>query len=107
MSDPLDVVRYILIKDENELRSGWRVLAFFFVLILAALMLTGLAKALATLFPSLDFLVIEPAASDDLSTRTLTYSLVSNLLNLGAAAIASAVCARVLERRRFGSVGFM
>ena len=107
MSDPLDVAGYIFMNDENELRSGWRVLAFFFVLILAVLLLTGLAKALATLFPSLNFLVIEPAGSDDPSGRELIYSAVSNLRNLAAAAIASAFCARVLERRSVGSLGFM
>lgn len=106
MSDPLDVARYIFINDESELRSGWRVLAFFAVLIVAVLLLTGLAKAFATLFPSLSFLIAEPAGSDGLSGRELITSVVSNFRNLAAAAIASGFCSRVLERRSFGSVGF-
>ncbi|PYT07225.1 MAG: hypothetical protein DMF60_07540, partial [Acidobacteria bacterium] len=80
--------------------------AFFFVLILAILLLTGLIKAFATFFPSLNFLLNEPAGSRDPSSRELISSVVSNLRNLAAAVIASAVCARVLERRSVGSVGF-
>ncbi|MEK6322639.1 MAG: CPBP family intramembrane glutamic endopeptidase [Acidobacteriota bacterium] len=106
MSDPLDVARYIFINDESELRSGWRLLVFFVLLILAGLLLTGLTKAFATLFPSLDFLLVEPSGSDDLTSRRLIYLGVSNATNLAAAAIASAVCARALERRSVGSVGF-
>jgi membrane protease YdiL (CAAX protease family) len=106
MSDPLDVAGYILINDEGELRSGWRVLAFFIVLILAVLLLTGFLKALVTLFPSLIFLVNEPA-ENDLSSRTVIFSLVGNLRSLAGAVIASALCARILERRSIGSIGFM
>ena len=106
MSDPLDVARYIFINDESELRSGWRVLAFFIALILALLMLSGLARAFATLFPSLSFLLVEPPSQETQSGRELISSAVINLRNLAAAAIASAVCARVLERTKPGSVGF-
>lgn len=106
MSDPLDVARYIFINDESELRSGWRVLAFFVVLILALLLLSGLERAFETIFPSMSFLVAEPPESSDQSGRELISSVVSNIRNLGAAAIASAVCVWVLERRSAGSVGF-
>jgi membrane protease YdiL (CAAX protease family) len=107
MSDPLDVARYIFINDESELRSGWRVLAFFFVFILASLLLTGLVRTVEILFPSLDFLSVEPLGPEYLSPHELVFLVVSNLRNLTAAAIASVFCARVLERRSFGSVGFM
>jgi membrane protease YdiL (CAAX protease family) len=107
MSDPLDVARHIFINNESELRSGWRVLAFFAVWIIAGLLLAGLSKAFATIFPSLNFLAIEPAVSDDPSGREVIYSVVGNLRNFAAVAIASAVCARVLERRSVASVGFM
>ncbi|MEK6284981.1 MAG: CPBP family intramembrane glutamic endopeptidase [Acidobacteriota bacterium] len=106
MSDPLDVARNIFINDESELRSGWRVLAFFLVFILAASLLTGLAKAFAMLFPSLDSLLVEPSDSGHLSRPELSYLAGSNFGNLAAAVIASAVCARTLERRSLGSVGF-
>lgn len=107
MSDPLDVARYIFINDESELRSGWRVLAFFLVLILAVLLLTGLIRTVEILFPSLDFLSVDPSGQEYLSPHELIFLVVSNLRNLAAAAIASAVCARVLERRSVGSVGFI
>src|SRR4030095_8913231 len=80
--------------------------AFFFVLIVAALLLTGLAKAFATLFPPLGFLFSEPAVSNDPNVREVLSLLAINLWNLAAAGIAGGVCARVLERRSVGSVGF-
>src|SRR2546425_10275390 len=106
MSDPLDVARYVFMNDESELRCGWRVLAFFFFFIVALSLLTGLTKAFTTLFPSLDFLFVEPSASEYLSRNGLIYLGVSNVRNLAAAAVASAICARALERRSLGSVGF-
>jgi membrane protease YdiL (CAAX protease family) len=96
MSDPLDVARYVFINDENELRSGWRVLIFVFCFVIVAALLTGLTMAFAALFPSLDYLRREE----------LALLAGSNLGNLAAALIASAICAGVLERRRLGSVGF-
>ena len=96
MSDPHDVARYIFINNENELRSGWRVLVFVFCFAIAAALLTGLTMAFAALFPSLNYLRREE----------LVLLAGSNLSNLAAALIASAVCAGVLERRRLGSVGF-
>ena len=106
MSDPLDVARCIFMNGEGELRSGWRVLAFFFVFILSASLLTGLTRLFATLFPSLSFLKVEPSDSEALTSGKLISFFVTNLINLAAAIIASAICARVLERRSFGSVGF-
>ncbi len=106
MSDPHDVARYIFINDENEMRSGWRVLAFLICFIIVASLLTGLTNAFATLFPSLDFLLVERSGPEYLSRHELIYLGVTNVRNLGAALIASAVCARALERRRLGSVGF-
>lgn len=106
MSDPLDVARYIFVNDESELRSGWRVLAFFICFIIVASLLIGLTKAFATLFPSLDFLLVEPSGPEHLGRHELIYLGVSNVRNLAAAVIASAICARALERRSLGSVGF-
>jgi membrane protease YdiL (CAAX protease family) len=106
MSDPLDVARYIFMNDEGELRSGWRVLAFFFFFVLAGLLLTSLTKALATLFPSLAFLLVEPAPQEDPTRRGLILLFVNNVRNLIAAVIATAICARLLERRSLASVGF-
>ena len=96
MSDPLDVARYIFVNDENELRSGWRVLVFFICFIIVAALLTGLTKAFETLIPSIG----------SLRRQQPVDLIVNNLTNLAAAVIASAICARVLERRSLGSVGF-
>lgn len=106
MSDPHDVALYIFVNDEHELRSGWRVLAFFICFVIVAALLTGLTKAFATLFPSLNFLLDEPTGPEHLSGHQLIYLGVSNVRNLAAAVIASAICARALERRSLGSVGF-
>jgi membrane protease YdiL (CAAX protease family) len=106
MSDPLDVARYIFMNDESELRSGWRVLAFFFFFFISASLLSGLTSAFAMLFPSFRFLKSEPSDSDVLTRAALIYLFVTNLINLISAMIASAVCARLLEHRSFGSVGF-
>ena len=106
MSDPLDVAKYIFMNDESELRSGWRVLAFVFFFVLAASLLIGLTRAFATLLPSLDVLLAEPSGSEYVSRRELILLFPGNLRNLAAAVIASAVCARLLERRSLASVGF-
>ena len=106
MSDPHDVARYIFINEEGEFRSGWRVLAFLVCFIAVAALLTGLTNAFATLFPSLGFLLVEPSGPEYLSRHELIFLGVSNVRNLAAAAISSAICAQVLERRTFGSVGF-
>lgn len=106
MSDPLDVARYIFMNDESELRCGWRVLAFIFFFILAGLLLTSLTKVFATLFPSLNFLLVEPSAPEYLSRRELIFLYVNTLRNFSAALIATAICARLLEHRSFASVGF-
>ena len=106
MSDPLDVARYIFMNEESELRSGWRVLAFFFFFFISASLLVGLTRVCAMLFPSLGFLRGEPSDSDVLTSTKLIYLFITNLINLGAAIIASTISARILERRSFGSVGF-
>src|SRR5215813_10675623 len=105
MRDLHDVAKYIFINEEGEFRSGWRVLAFFLCFILCAALLFSLTRAFATLFPSLSFLIIEPS-SENISRDVLIYLGVSNARNLAAAALSSAICARILERRSFGSIGF-
>jgi CAAX protease family protein len=105
MSDLHDVAKYIFINEEGEFRSGWRVLAFFICFIVCAALLFSLTKAFATLFPSFAFLVTEPS-SESINRDVLIYLGVSNGRNLAAAAVSSAICARILERRSFGSIGF-
>lgn len=104
MRDPLDVARYIFVNDENELRSGWRVLAFVACVIISAALLTGLKEVFATLIPSFAYLRDSERARS--ASQQLVYLVVSNVINLAAAMIASGFCARLLERRSLASVGF-
>ena len=104
MRDPLDVARYIFVNDENELRSGWRVLIFIVCFALSAALLSGLREGFATLFPS--FAYLRESERERSGAHELVYVFVNALLNLAAAMIASGICARVLERRSFASVGF-
>ncbi|HSB11340.1 MAG TPA: CPBP family intramembrane glutamic endopeptidase [Blastocatellia bacterium] len=106
MSEPLDVAKYIFINDQNELRSGWRVLAFVFFIVLAEIMLAGLIKTLATLFPSLGFMIAEVSGGEDLTVRDLIALGVGSCRDFVATVVATALCARWLERRSFASVGF-
>ena len=80
-------------------------LAFFICFVICSSLLFSLSKAFATLFPSFALLVIEPS-SEYLNRDVLIYLGATNARNLAAAALSSAICARVLERRNFGSVGF-
>jgi hypothetical protein len=105
MSDSHDVARFIFVNKENELRSGWRVFVFFVCLFLFGALLTGLQNALAMLFPSLAFILGASFDSDSPSERIVRLCVIS-VTNIIVAAISCAVCARLLERRRFGSVGF-
>ena len=106
MGEPLDAARYIFMNEEGELRSGWRIIAFFLFLMLAIFLLMALTKVFATLFPSLNSFLAEPIGSDSLSRSGLISLYVGNLRNLAAAVIASAISARLLERRTFASIGF-
>ena len=105
MREPLDVARYIFMNEEDELRSGWRVLAFLLFSVLGALLLVALTKVIAILFPSLRPLLDEPSESGS-SSSALGPLYVDNLRSLGATVIASAISCRLLERRSFGSIGY-
>jgi len=105
MSDPLDVARYIFINDENELRSGWRVLTFVLLFAILEIMLAGFIKTLATLFPSFKFIVSESPDGENLTANGLIVLGVNSARDLASAVVATAVCARWFERRSFGSVG--
>jgi membrane protease YdiL (CAAX protease family) len=106
MSDRADVARHIFINNEGELRSGFRAVAFIFTFILAAVLINGLLDALATLSPAFRNLQRPPGISEGASAHVIFYQVVGQLTNLAAALIASALCARILERRGLASVGY-
>jgi CAAX amino terminal protease family. len=103
----VDSLIAIFINDEKELRSGWRVLLFFLAFTLAMIVISGIAATLAKLIPSLRFLTSEPLPDTPTASRLrLLSQLIMRIEPLAAAVIASFVCARWLERRTLGSVGF-
>jgi len=93
----VDGLRKLFINSDDELRSGWRVLAFLLTVIVAIILLNGLLQGVATLFPSVGNLLRDHA---------LITSFISQILNLTAALAATALCARYLEHRSLSSVGF-
>ena len=104
MSDQSDLAKSILMNAQGELRCGLRVISFF---LLFVVFLEGLSLSigfLVSLFPSLDRLSV---ASPHMSTvERLGASCLNSLILLASVAIASALCARFLERRSLGSVGY-
>src|SRR5947209_5068510 len=97
----------VFVNDEKELRCGWRALLFFLAFTLAILFIHGVAATLAKLIPSLGFLASEPLTDAPAASRfRLLSMLIAQVETLAAALIASAVCARWLERRTLSSVGF-
>lgn len=107
MSDHTDVARRFFINGEGELRSGWRVLVFFVLVLIASSLLYGLADILVILLPSLNFLTAAASPSEEhLGNRELISIGFGALINFTATLAATAACARLLERRRVGSVGY-
>jgi membrane protease YdiL (CAAX protease family) len=106
VSTALDLTKRVFINDESQLRSGWRIVVFVICVIVASIATAGILSTINLLFPSLP-LTREPSdPSDYLSNSELVYLTVSRLSNLVSVAAATAVCARLLERRSFGSIGF-
>jgi CAAX protease family protein len=106
MSDLESGIKYIFVNEERELRSGWRVAVFIIAFILASILLTGILDGLAILFPSFRPLLRLPDSSEGASVRVFSYYALGQLTNLAGLVIASALCARLLERRSFSSVGY-
>jgi hypothetical protein len=107
MAEPYDVARWTFFNSNSELRCGWRIAVFVLAVLAAGIAIASVIDALSTLLPSLYFLANEPADSEEyLGIHELGYLFTNKLITLFAALIATAVCARFLERRSLGSVGF-
>ncbi|HVG19421.1 MAG TPA: CPBP family intramembrane glutamic endopeptidase [Blastocatellia bacterium] len=107
MGDDAGLGRRFFINEEGELRSGWRVLVFFALYMLAASLLSLALRVLVSFVPSLVFLFFQPSTPDEgVTNRQLVYLGVGQLINISAAVAASAACARLLERRSLASVGY-
>ncbi|HKP85502.1 MAG TPA: CPBP family intramembrane glutamic endopeptidase [Blastocatellia bacterium] len=107
MSDRLQVVaEKIFINEHGELRSVFRVIAFILAFILAAILVQVLLEVFATLLPPLRNLLRPPDQAEGVRPRVFLYYILGQMTNLAAALIASALCARLLERRSLASVGY-
>src|SRR5919205_515893 len=103
----VDSLIAVFINDEKELRSGWRMFLFFLAFALAIMLFKGVTDTLARLIPALRFLGAEPLPDAPvISKARLLAMLIAQVEILAAAFVASAVCARWLERRTLASVGF-
>lgn len=106
MSDPIDVARKAFINQEGELRSGWRVLIFFLLFVLAAILINTLLDAIGSFIPPVRRLLRMPDVSEGISAHFFLYHALGQITNLAAALAATALSARLLEHRSFASVGY-
>ncbi|HXG92666.1 MAG TPA: CPBP family intramembrane glutamic endopeptidase [Blastocatellia bacterium] len=106
MSDAIDVARRIFINDEGELRSGWRALAFAFLLIITLTLVSTIVAGFGALIPPFGYYLFEPKEAEATSPRALVFYNLNEIVTLASALIASGLSARLLEGRSFASVGF-
>jgi membrane protease YdiL (CAAX protease family) len=105
MSEVAGVAKTIFINDEGELRCGWRILAFMVAFLILTTMIAVLVAAFAMLSPAFGSL-FAGRDHDASGLRQLARSFVETTGLLTAAGAASLLCARLLERRTFSSVGY-
>ncbi len=105
MTEPGGLTWY-LINDEGELRSGWRVLAFVVLFILAAFLITAVVQVFGRLIPEFGRFLERPPNPEGLTSHLLIYSSIDRVITLSAVVIATAIAARTLEHRSFASVGY-
>jgi membrane protease YdiL (CAAX protease family) len=104
MDSSKTVLLKTFINREGELRSGWRVAAFFVCWGVVDLLILGFGGLAAVFFPSVRSIIQASGAVESPSRALLGFGLDS-AVNLCSAAIATYVCAKTLEHRTFGSVG--
>ena len=99
-----NAVRDIFINRDGELRSGWRVIAFFLAFAVCLTLLSALVAVAGAISPAFGRLIVDNKPST-VAAEMFRFGF-SQVLNLVSALAASALCARVLERRSFASTGF-
>jgi hypothetical protein len=105
MTQP-DGIKWSFINDEGELRSGWRVLAFVVMFILASFFITAVVVVIGRFIPEIGRYLDRPVGSETATSHLLINSSLDRLIALISAIIATAIAARTLEHRSFASVGF-
>jgi membrane protease YdiL (CAAX protease family) len=98
--------RDLFINDEGELRSGWRAFAFYAVLVVVSFVLGNIAVIVIALATGVETLPLQPQPTAPASDLTILVTATISIIQLASALIASAICARALERRSLASVGF-
>jgi membrane protease YdiL (CAAX protease family) len=110
MSDFARVAKFIFKNGEGEFRSGWRILTFLLLfqifLIMNGALVVGIGVVISGSYATALELLVEPTSTVPVTTYGLVRIIVSRSALLVSALAASAVCARLLERRSFGSVGY-
>ena len=110
MSDFASAARSVFKNGEGEFRSGWRILTFLILfqifLIIIGAVVVGFGAVISGDYGAALQLLIEPPSTEPVTAQGLVRIVVSRSALLVSALAASAVCARLLERRSFASVGY-
>lgn len=104
MADAPALASNILINKEGEWRCVWRVLAFYISFLLIASLLVALTQTLREIITQSGDLPV-PSETDSSSSNLIAITVERSLL-LISAIIASALCARMIERRTLASTGY-
>ncbi|HEX5732645.1 MAG TPA: CPBP family intramembrane glutamic endopeptidase [Blastocatellia bacterium] len=109
MDNTSGIVVFIIKNGEGELRSGWRILIYLLLFLFFVVSIPVVVVALGGIFTSNSMMIDlfqQPPSNEPVTGRGLTAVILIWSVNLLAALAASAVCARLLERRSFASVGY-
>jgi CAAX protease family protein len=106
MSDIPDGLRKIFINGEGELRSGWRVLLFFLIFSVIYVILISVIAAIGLFVPAIRAVLVPPDLSRPADGRAIGFTALNATLQLVSALAASALCARLFERRSLASIGY-
>ena len=105
MSYARDAATTLFLNDERELRCGWRVLIFFITFLIFSTAFALLASTIAGIISPVGRL-IEGTTTYASAPQKLAGSFIITIVNLSSTVLASMLCARLLERRSFVSVGY-
>ena len=105
MSYARDAATTLFINDERELRCGWRVLVFFITFLILSTAFALITSMIGRIIPTVGR-AISGTTTYAPAPEKLAASYIITIVNLSSALLASLFCARLLERRSLGSVGY-
>jgi membrane protease YdiL (CAAX protease family) len=109
MCNSSGVASLIFKNSEDELRSGWRILIYLILFQICSLLIGGIILGVGIFIAgsaNASRILIEPDSTGQLTAQGLTAVILNRAVLLAGALAASAVCARLLEQRSFGSIGY-